>query len=61
LHLAVDAFGMPVRIIMQDILIPADCTQASHLTEGITVQIFTCGSIVATTAILLLSRLKFKA
>jgi len=37
IHLAVDAHGMPVRIVITDGT-TADCTQASKLIEGITAE-----------------------
>jgi len=37
LHLAVDAHGMPVRVIITQGT-TADCTQATHLIEGITAE-----------------------
>ena len=37
LHLAVDAFGMPVRVVITQGT-TADCTQASRLIEGITAE-----------------------
>jgi hypothetical protein len=41
MHLAVDANGMPVRVIVASGTV-ADCTQACHLIEGIDAGRFVC-------------------
>lgn len=36
-HLAVDAFGMPIRVLVTEGTV-ADCTQAANLTEGLSAE-----------------------